>query len=45
MPADQKLKFTIGSGAAIQPNSVELSVPVADQIGSVIGTVVLTIFQ
>lgn len=42
MPADQKLKFTIGSGAAIQPNSVELSVPVADQIGSVIGTVVLT---
>lgn len=42
MPADQKLKFTIGSGAAIQPNSVELSVPVADQIGLVIGTVVLT---
>ncbi|WP_026056655.1 hypothetical protein [Acinetobacter radioresistens] len=42
MPTDQKLKFTIGSGAAIQPNSVELSVPVADQIGSVIGTVVLT---
>lgn len=42
MPADQKLKFTMGSGAAIQPNSVELSVPVADQIGSVIGTVVLT---
>nr|WP_282437169.1 hypothetical protein [Acinetobacter radioresistens] len=42
MPADRKLKFTIGSGAAIQPNSVELSVPVADQIGSVIGTVVLT---
>jgi len=42
MPADQKLKFTVGSGAAIQPNSVELSVPVADQIGSVIGTVVLT---
>jgi len=42
MPTDQKLKFTVGSGAAIQPNSVELSVPVADQIGSVIGTVVLT---
>lgn len=42
MPTDQKLKFTIGSGAAIQPNSVELSVPVADQLGSVIGTVVLT---
>ena len=42
MPVDRKLKFTIGSGAAIQPNSVELSVPVADQIGSVIGTVVLT---
>jgi len=42
IPTDQKLKFTIGSGAAIQPNSVELSVPVADQIGSVIGTVVLT---
>ncbi|MCX0339178.1 hypothetical protein [Acinetobacter radioresistens] len=42
MPTDQKLKFTMGSGAAIQPNSVELSVPVADQIGSVIGTVVLT---
>ncbi|MEX5426480.1 hypothetical protein WCE12_09330 [Acinetobacter radioresistens] len=42
MPTDQKLKFTIGLGAAIQPNSVELTVPVADQIGSVIGTVVLT---
>lgn len=42
MPTDQKLKFTIGSGAAIQPNSVELSVPVADQLGSVIGAVVLT---
>lgn len=42
MPTDQKLKFTIGSGAVIQPNSVELSVPVADQIGSVIGAVVLT---
>lgn len=42
MPTDQKLKFTMGSGAAIQPNSVELSVPVADQLGSVIGAVVLT---
>lgn len=27
IPADQKLKFTIGSGAAIQPNSIELKVP------------------
>ena len=30
---NQKLSFTIGTGAAIQPNSVELSIPVTDQLG------------
>jgi hypothetical protein len=30
---NQKLSFTIGTGAAIQPNSVELSIPVSDQLG------------
>lgn len=30
---NQKLSFTIGTGAAIQPNSVELNIPVTDQLG------------
>lgn len=29
---NQKLSFTIGTGAAIQPNSVELKIPVTDQL-------------
>ncbi|ALD03216.1 hypothetical protein AMQ28_13245 [Acinetobacter sp. TTH0-4] len=29
---NQKLSFTIGNGAAIQPNSVELKIPVTDQL-------------
>jgi hypothetical protein len=41
--SNQKLLFTIGTGAAIQPNSVELSIPVADATGEVAaGTVTLT---
>jgi hypothetical protein len=35
---NQKLSFTIGTGAAIQPNSVELSIPVSDQLGQSNGT-------
>jgi hypothetical protein len=35
---NQKLSFTIGTGAAIQPNSVELSIPVSDQLGQNNGT-------
>lgn len=31
--SNQKLSFTIGTGAAIQPNSVELNIPVSDQLG------------
>ena len=34
----QKLTFTIGTGAAIQPNSVELNIPVSDQLGLNTGT-------
>lgn len=30
--SNQKLSFTIGTGAAIQPNSVELAIPVIDQM-------------
>lgn len=30
--SNQKLSFTIGTGAAIQPNSVELSIPVSDEL-------------
>ncbi|MDH0562211.1 hypothetical protein [Acinetobacter courvalinii] len=30
---NQKLAFTIGTGVAIQPNSVELQVPVTDELG------------
>ncbi|WP_349929473.1 hypothetical protein ABJ384_05915 [Acinetobacter sp. A1-4-2] len=36
--SNQKLSFTIGTGAAIQPNSVELSIPVSDQLGQNTGT-------
>ncbi|SDY60847.1 hypothetical protein [Acinetobacter kyonggiensis] len=36
--SNQKLSFTIGTGAAIQPNSVELSIPVSDQLGQNNGT-------
>ncbi len=39
---NQKITFTIGTGQAIQPNSVELSIPVRDQLNTVHGTVVLT---
>jgi len=35
---NQKLSFTIGTGAAIQPNSVELSIPVSDQLNQNTGT-------
>lgn len=35
---NQKLSFTIGTGAAIQPNSVELKIPVTDQLGLNDGT-------
>lgn len=35
---NQKLSFTIGTGAAIQPNSVELNIPVSDQLGQNAGT-------
>lgn len=33
--ANQKLSFTIGTGAAIEPNSVELSIPVSREAGSI----------
>src|SRR5690606_14657363 len=36
--ANQKLSFTIGTGSAIQPNSVELAIPVIDQIAQNNGT-------
>lgn len=36
--SSQKLSFTIGTGSAIQPNSVELSIPVSDQLGQNNGT-------
>ena len=35
---NQKLSFTIGTGAVIQPNSVELSIPISDQLGQNNGT-------
>ena len=38
---NQKLSFTIGTGAAIQPNSVELSIPVSDAIESNTGMATL----
>lgn len=34
---NQKLSFTIGTGAAIQPNSVELSIPVSDALNTIAG--------
>ena len=39
--SNQKLSFTIGTGAAIQPNSVELSIPVNHSTKNVAGTVIL----
>ncbi|OTG62850.1 hypothetical protein B9T29_06415 [Acinetobacter sp. ANC 3903] len=39
--SNQKLNFTIGTGIAIQPNSVELSIPVSDEVGQKTGTVIL----
>jgi len=36
--SNQKLSFTIGTGAAIQPNSVELNIPVSDALNQKIGT-------
>ncbi|WP_347473224.1 hypothetical protein ABEF86_08050 [Acinetobacter thermotolerans] len=38
---NQKLTFTIGTGSAIQPSSVELSIPVENAEGDVFGTVIL----
>ena len=40
--SNQKLSFTIGTGAAIQPNSVELAIPVNHSVKNAPGTVVLT---
>lgn len=39
--ANQKLTFIIGTGSAIQPNSVELSIPVKSSDGSMSGTATL----
>lgn len=38
----QKLSFIIGTGAAIQPNSVDLRIPVSDLLGLNSGVVALT---
>ena len=38
---NQKLSFTIGTGAAIQPNSVELSIPVSDALNTIAGMATL----
>ncbi|WP_180031343.1 hypothetical protein [Acinetobacter sp. YH12245] len=40
--ANQKLTFTIGTGSSIQPNSVELRIPVKSSDGGVAGFVMLT---
>jgi hypothetical protein len=40
--ATQTLTFTIGTGVAIQPNSVELQIPVTSSTGMEHGTVTLT---
>jgi len=40
-PVNQKLTFTIGTGSAIQPNSVELRIPVKSSDGMVAGFVTL----
>lgn len=39
---NQKLTFTIGTGASIQPNSVELEIPVKNMSGSITGLVKVT---
>lgn len=39
--SNQKLSFTIGTGAAIQPNSVELSIPVSDALNQITGMITL----
>lgn len=39
--AQQKLSFSIGTGIAIQPNSVELSIPVSDMLNEYTGSVLL----
>lgn len=39
---NQKLVFTIGTGSAIQPNSVELNIPVKSIDGSTSGSAILT---
>lgn len=41
-PASGQFSFTIGTGTAIQPNSVELSIPVANVEHSLVGVVTLT---
>ncbi len=38
---NQKLSFTIGTGAAIQPNSVELSIPVSNALNTIAGMAAL----
>ena len=40
--SNQKLSFTIGTGAAIQPNSVELAIPVNHSVKDAAGIVILT---
>lgn len=40
--ANQKLVFTIGTGSAVQPNSVELEIPVSTETGNFETTVSLT---
>lgn len=42
MPVDRKLNFKIGTGAAIQPNSIELKIPLTSQLGNAVGFVTLT---
>ena len=41
-PSNEQLTFNIGTGVAIQSNSVELSIPVINQQRNLAGTVVLT---
>lgn len=38
---NQKLSFTIGTGATIQPNSIELRIPVIDQLENTTGTAIV----
>jgi hypothetical protein len=42
MPVDRKLYFKISTGAVIQPNSIELKVPLTSQLGNAVGSVTLT---